>query len=147
MGRQIDITGFVQTKGRLTAIRYSHTRQTDQRAIWDCDCACGGEVQIDSYSFRSEAIKSCGCLNRLRLEAKKYLAFQEEKTIAQWLKDPRCAVEETVLRSRLRLGKEFQWALTTPPRWTSKDAPVFAPKGKGIPLKELLKRGIGVKIK
>ena len=41
-------------------------------------------------------------------------AFGERKRIFEWVKDPRCAVDSTVLKSRLQNGWEAERALTTP---------------------------------
>jgi hypothetical protein len=44
------------------------------------------------------------------------IAFGETKTLLEWLYDPRCAVGEHALRSRIRMGWTPETAITTPSR-------------------------------
>ena len=62
MGRFIDLTG--QVFGRLTVIERDKSVDSDKGAYWICQCECGNIVSVKSYSLRSGATKSCGCLKR-----------------------------------------------------------------------------------
>src|SRR5260370_19832284 len=59
-----DLTG--QTKGRLTALRYSR-RDKWGRAVWFFRCACDGkEIEVAGFNFTSGNTASCGCVQRER---------------------------------------------------------------------------------
>lgn len=55
--RYKDLTG--QRFGRLTAIRYSHTKKS---AYWICKCDCGNEICLNAHNLRTGNTRSCGCL-------------------------------------------------------------------------------------
>ncbi|MER6684577.1 GntR family transcriptional regulator [Streptomyces olivaceoviridis] len=44
----------------------------------------------------------------------KFWAFGEQRTLAEWAKDPRCQVNRKVLRSRVLLGWSLERAIQTP---------------------------------
>lgn len=62
MGRFINLTG--QVFGKLTVIERDNSVSKDKGAYWICRCQCGNIVSVKSYSLRSGATKSCGCLNK-----------------------------------------------------------------------------------
>jgi hypothetical protein len=58
-----DITGH--RNGRLVAQKLSYMRQSDQRAMWECKCDCGGtKIVAQNNLMRAAGTKSCGCLRR-----------------------------------------------------------------------------------
>lgn len=59
MSGRIDITG--QSFGRLTVLRYSHTK--GKIAFWECACCCGKTCFIAGSKLKSGWTKSCGCLS------------------------------------------------------------------------------------
>lgn len=65
MGKIIDASG--QTFGYLTAIK--PTRLND-RFAWECQCACGKIIKVDSGNLRTGKVQSCGCM-RASLVGKK----------------------------------------------------------------------------
>lgn len=71
MGRFIDLTG--QVFGRLTVLHRDETVGKDKGAYWVCQCQCGNITSVKSYSLRSGATKSCGCLNRDINSGEKYI--------------------------------------------------------------------------
>lgn len=75
MSKRIDITG--QRYGRLTAIKFVGTRNSE--ALWLCKCACGNETTVRSYCLRKGLTKSCGCLNS-ELAAKRFTKHGMIKT-------------------------------------------------------------------
>ena len=58
MSARIDIA--CQRFGRLIAVRYDHTN-TDNKAVWLCECDCGDMCYVAAKSLRSGNTKSCGC--------------------------------------------------------------------------------------
>ncbi len=61
MGRPIvDMTG--QKHGMLKVINYVG-RDELNRAVWQCECACGGQIAAPGIFIRYGRIKSCGCQN------------------------------------------------------------------------------------
>jgi len=58
VGKFIDLTK--QKFGRLTVVKridndkWGHVR-------WLCECCCGKEIIVMSFSLKSKKIKSCGC--------------------------------------------------------------------------------------
>ncbi len=56
-----DLTG--QRFGRLTAIKCAG-RTNNGNAKWLCQCDCGGEVEVASYSLKRGNTQSCGCIKR-----------------------------------------------------------------------------------
>lgn len=68
--RMIDISGMVF--GRLTALKYSHTK--NKITYWLCKCSCGKEKAISSQSLKKGATKSCGCMMH---EERRKLPFGE----------------------------------------------------------------------
>lgn len=61
-----DITG--EKFGRLTVVSLAGTKlvgtRKKHRAIWNCQCDCGGTAVVTGASLRSGNTKSCGCLLR-----------------------------------------------------------------------------------
>lgn len=62
MGTLIDLTG--QTFGRLTVLKRDMTVDKSKGAYWICKCECGNIRSVKSYSLKSGATQSCGCLNK-----------------------------------------------------------------------------------
>lgn len=58
--RKLDLTG--QTFGRLTVIAPAAKRK--EATQWQCQCACGERVNVDTKSLRIGNTKSCGCLRK-----------------------------------------------------------------------------------
>lgn len=59
MTRHIDLTG--QTFARLSVVGRA-PNSPGRRAMWTCECVCGGSAVIASYGLRSGRTRSCGCL-------------------------------------------------------------------------------------
>ena len=65
MGKFIDMTGWVMKehgvpKSLLTVIeRVGSTN--DNRALWRCQCECGGFTNVDTHSLTDGNTRSCGC--------------------------------------------------------------------------------------
>jgi hypothetical protein len=55
-------------------------------------------------------------------ESALFEAFGEKKTIQEWVRDPRCKISDSGLRSRLRRGTDFETALTEPSKNRRLDA-------------------------
>lgn len=55
-----DISG--QQFGRLTAIKF--LRIEKHKAIWLCQCECGGSIEVIGKDLTSGHTKSCGCLRK-----------------------------------------------------------------------------------
>lgn len=66
-----DITG--QKFGRVTAIELAQERTKNGNAIWLCQCDCGNNAKISGYSLRSGHASSCGCLQRDKIAALKFI--------------------------------------------------------------------------
>lgn len=60
---RIDLTG--QKFGRLSVLGFSHTTHKFE-AFWKCLCDCGKTVCVSAHHLRSNATKSCGCLQKER---------------------------------------------------------------------------------
>lgn len=56
-----DITGL--RSGKLVAQYCLSETTDDNRAIWHCQCDCGGEKDVIGKSLRQGHTQSCGCLN------------------------------------------------------------------------------------
>lgn len=63
-----DITG--ERFSRLTVIGISH-RNERRRYFWKCKCDCGNEIIVSSNNLKSGNTKSCGCLNKEKMIARK----------------------------------------------------------------------------
>ena len=61
-----DLVG--QRFGRLTVIQEDSERDKYGRMKWICRCDCGNVVSVAGRSLQSGNTKSCGCLNRERME-------------------------------------------------------------------------------
>lgn len=48
--------------GRLTAIRFTHSKNS--RAMWLCECDCGKTTTVSVHDLNCGDTKSCGCLRR-----------------------------------------------------------------------------------
>lgn len=59
--KRVDITG--QRYGRLVALEYSYT-DTDNKAVWLCQCDCGNTHYARAKDMRNGNTKSCGCYMR-----------------------------------------------------------------------------------
>ena len=70
-----------QTFGNLTAlyrvgsvVRYGRTR-----ALWNCECSCGSQVEVTSRDLIMGSRKSCGCLKPGMSRTKVYQAWADMK--------------------------------------------------------------------
>lgn len=72
IGRPIDLTG--QRFSRLQVIERDYDVDSSKGIHWVCKCDCGNIKTIGSYSLRSGATKSCGCLNREIITGQKKIA-------------------------------------------------------------------------
>lgn len=63
----IDITG--QRFGRLVAVELVEHDRRNRQARWVVKCDCGTVKEVNGQSLRNGSIKSCGCLQRERVEA------------------------------------------------------------------------------
>jgi hypothetical protein len=135
--KRLELAGFKHPEGRLTAKQYAHSNDLGV-AIWDFDCDCGNQIQAIGFLVHKGKLKSCGCLAKDQREeaAKKYVAFEEEKSLKDWAKDDRCEVSLAGIRSRLAVDplRDFEEVITTPSRNTYGGKP----KTERVPLKELL---------
>lgn len=61
MGKLIDLTG--RRFGRLTVLEYAGADK-GKRAMWRCQCDCGKEKVVTSYSLQTGRTQSCGCFRR-----------------------------------------------------------------------------------
>ncbi len=69
---KIDLTG--KKIGRLSVIKFSHSRLYGNRklGIWQCLCECGNIVNVTGKCLRSGESQSCGCYrDDMRLESVK----------------------------------------------------------------------------
>lgn len=81
MGAFIDLTG--QRFGRLTVIERAENK--GKCVMWKCLCDCGNYTITNSYSLRSCATKSCGCLNsELAKQRKQKHKHCEERIYHIW---------------------------------------------------------------
>jgi hypothetical protein len=69
--------------GKLTVISQLPSRK--KRTVWQCVCDCGGVTEASSNHLRNGAKKSCGCLKRPNLFAKKVCPVCKKT----FYKDPR----------------------------------------------------------
>ncbi len=63
MGKLIDLTG--QTFNRLTVIKRMENDKWGQTR-WLCQCECGNKKIIQGNHLKSNRIKSCGCLQKIK---------------------------------------------------------------------------------
>lgn len=66
MGKCVDLTGKKFT--RLTVIA-RHGSTKSKKAVWLCQCECGGKTKVTSQMLTSGRTKSCGCLHKEQLSA------------------------------------------------------------------------------
>lgn len=84
------------TYGYLTVIEKSEKRGTSGEVFWLCECSCGKQTFVNSYSLTSGHTKSCGCyaveLSKQRMieKSKEYLKIRKPKEIIK---------NETILRN------------------------------------------------
>lgn len=62
-----DLTG--QRFGRLVVIGRAGSR--NHSALWNCQCACGNQIEVISSSLNNGTTKSCGCLRKDVTRARK----------------------------------------------------------------------------
>jgi hypothetical protein len=62
MGVFIDPAG--KRYGRFTVLKVCGSRSANGSVMWQCRCACGTALTMDSNTLRRKRTKSCGCLNR-----------------------------------------------------------------------------------
>lgn len=63
-----DLTG--KRFHRLVVLGFSH-KNKNRKYFWKCKCDCGNELIIPSYNLVSGNTKSCGCLNKEKMIARK----------------------------------------------------------------------------
>lgn len=64
MSNFIDLTGSVF--GRLTVQSRAGSDSTG-RALWACECSCGGITVVPGYKLRRGSVQSCGCIRAERM--------------------------------------------------------------------------------
>jgi hypothetical protein len=74
----INITGQVFNK--LTIVSFSHVQ--NNKYYWLCKCECGNNKIVRSDSLKDGSVKSCGCLQHVRV--KKIVASLLPKRIMTW---------------------------------------------------------------
>ena len=47
--------------GFLVAVQFTGKTDEERRAIWQCQCDCGKEIEVTSHLLLEGSIKSCGC--------------------------------------------------------------------------------------
>ena len=58
-----------QRFGRLVVVRLDKSSLGTKSGIkWHCKCDCGGEITTFAHSLKTGSTKSCGCLNREKLQ-------------------------------------------------------------------------------
>lgn len=73
MTKKVDMVG--QIFGKLTVVSFSHLREKDKSAYWNCLCECGNTKIICGMYLRRGAYKSCGCGKHdttMKIEGKKF---------------------------------------------------------------------------
>lgn len=60
MGKALDLTG--QRFGRLTVVRRAGSNRF-KKALWECQCDCGGSIIAVSSHIKNGTTRSCGCLH------------------------------------------------------------------------------------
>lgn len=68
MSKPLEIEGM--KFGRLTAIRYSHTK--NNLRYWECICECGATVYVAAKQLKRGGTKSCGCAKMEWIKKLKY---------------------------------------------------------------------------
>ena len=63
-----DISG--QKFNMLTAVEYVGRRNKGNHPYWLCRCECGNEKVVSLPNLKSGAVKSCGCLPRIKNSAR-----------------------------------------------------------------------------
>lgn len=61
----IDLTGL--RFNRLTVIEFAGTNER-RESFWKCKCDCGNETTVRSQSLKSGITKSCGCLQKEKMQ-------------------------------------------------------------------------------
>lgn len=56
----LDLTN--QRFGKLIALAPTSKRNVDGRVIWQCQCDCGEQIEVDTHSLQQNRVQSCGCL-------------------------------------------------------------------------------------
>lgn len=51
-----------QKSGRLTVVEFSRVKK--DRALWKCECSCGGTCIVSGDTLNSGKTRSCGCLRQ-----------------------------------------------------------------------------------
>jgi len=57
-----------QKFGKLSVIEKTNQRSNKGEILWKCLCDCGNFKLVNSYSLKAGFTKSCGCLNKLKIE-------------------------------------------------------------------------------
>ncbi len=58
--------------GRLTVIAWFGL-DVHGHTLWRCACTCGQETVVDAGHLKAGAVKSCGCLNREKVSARRFV--------------------------------------------------------------------------
>lgn len=70
-GKHLDLTG--KKFGRLTVLHRKEKENQKERAKWVCQCDCGNTTEVQTYFLTSGITKSCGCLQKDIVRARKQL--------------------------------------------------------------------------
>lgn len=54
--------------GKLVVIKRVGTSSWGKYATWECHCDCGGTKITASQTLKRGKVKSCGCINKIRIE-------------------------------------------------------------------------------
>ena len=68
---------------RLTVIS-ENGRDKHGRVYWECLCECGNEIKVISSELKNGHTKSCGCLNKERIELSKLKDTRKNSAYRVW---------------------------------------------------------------
>lgn len=73
-----------RTFGQLTVMSYAFTKGPIKgpHAFWNCQCACGVTVTVPGRKLVAGTVRSCGCIEPLRISGKKGAAIQRRNVLA-----------------------------------------------------------------
>jgi len=115
MSKRIDMTG--QKFGRLTVVKFSHTKH--EMSYWSCRCECGAEKVTTRSRLLNGETKSCGCLKKevdasripIDMTGERYgrlivikFSHIKGKGISYWSCKCECGIEKNISRRCLISG-------------------------------------------
>lgn len=91
---KFDLTG--QRFGRLVVLGKAEEQTKKHKVEWTCQCDCGNTKPVVTGKLRSGYTRSCGCLQRERMEANRQASPRKQEAMVYLRTNPTASIREVM---------------------------------------------------